>query len=63
MVPPSQPVPHLIKLFSYRNDIEAIWDSIVSGTPIPAASESLVIESVCKTKDANISLRQFIQFW
>lgn len=53
-----------ISFLKKRPDIEAIWDAIVSGKSLANSMEPLVVEMEdFPSRDAVISLEQFIRFW
>jgi hypothetical protein len=43
--------------------MEALWDALVSGVSLTDPSILLNVDAVCKTKDATLSLKRFMQFW
>lgn len=52
-----------ISFLRRRPDIEAIWEAVVSNVSLFDPSIPLNVDNACKTKDASISLAQFVRFW
>lgn len=54
----------ICRSFVYRPDIEAVWDAIVSGRSMYDPQQTLPVDGEnFPSRDAVISLDQFVRFW